>query len=390
MPFARKKSIESVKKKLNELPLPDESAYTNRDSFGCFPSLNWRFFMKASGVLKRGFTLIELLVVIAIIAILIALLLPAVQQAREAARRTQCKNNMRQIGLAFHNYHDTHSRFPQPAMLRLTISGGLNIRAGSSWCTMLLPFIEQASVYSLYNASVSPFDPVNASAVATVIPGFMCPSVPRTSSTYTNTIPAGTVLAAGYPPTPATQTMTGGVLDYDTLDGVRSTFNTVAYAGQTPAADRSGWGTWSLVVSDFPSATAGGRGGNLRDITDGTSNTILVGETCNRTALFRKGRLVPLSDPIAAAQAMNGSGTWADIFKGDTWVSGVLFDGTGSDGPCAINCSNARTAGLYSWHTGGATVTLADGSARFISENVSAYTLASLITRAGGEVMGEF
>jgi hypothetical protein len=99
---------------------------------------------------------------------------------------------------------------------------------------------------------------------------------------------------------------------------------------------------------------------------------------------------VPLSDPFAAAQAMNGSGTWADIFKGDTWVSGVLFDGTGGDGPCAVNCSNARTAGLYSWHTGGATVTLADGSARFISENVSAYTLASLITRAGGEIMGEF
>jgi hypothetical protein len=128
----------------------------------------------------------------------------------------------------------------------------------------------------------------------------------------------------------------------------------------------------------------------MRDITDGTSNTILVGETCNRTALYRKGKLVPLSDPYAAAQAMNGSGTWADIFKGDTWVSGVLFDGNGGDGPCAINCSNARTAGLYSWHTGGATVTLADGSARFISENISAYTLASLITRAGGEVMGEF
>lgn len=128
----------------------------------------------------------------------------------------------------------------------------------------------------------------------------------------------------------------------------------------------------------------------MRDITDGTSNTILVGETCNRTALYRKGKLVPLSDPYAAAQAMNGSGTWADIFKGDTWVSGVLFDGAGGDGPCAINCSNARTAGLYSWHTGGATVTLADGSSRFISENISAYTLASLITRAGGEVMGEF
>ena len=341
---------------------------------------------------SRGFTLIELLVVIAIIAILIALLLPAVQQAREAARRTQCKNNMRQIGLAFHNYHDTHRRFPQPAVLRLTVSTGLDIRAGASWCTMLLPYIEQANVYSLYDANLSPFNPVNANAVRTIIPGFMCPSVPRSSNTYTNTIPGGTVLAAGYPPTPAAQTMTGGVLDYDTLDGVRSGFNTIAYAGQPPVAGREGWGTWSLVISDVPSLSSGGSGGNLRDITDGTSNTILVAEVCSRTGLYRKGKLSPTSDPVAAAQAMTGSGTWADIFKGDTWISGVLFDGTeaGAGGPCAVNCSNARTAGLYSWHTGGATVTLADGSAKFISENISAYTLASLITRAGGEVVGEF
>jgi prepilin-type N-terminal cleavage/methylation domain-containing protein len=339
---------------------------------------------------KKGFTLIELLVVIAIIAILIALLLPAVQQAREAARRTQCKNNMRQIGLAFHNYHDTHRRFPQPAVVGITVSTGLNVRSGSSWCTMLLPYIEQSNVYALYNSSLSPFNPANAAAVATIIPGFMCPSVPRSNSTYTNTIPAGTVLAAGYPGTNPALTMTGGVLDYDTLDGVRSTFATVAYTGQPAPGDRAGWGTWSLVISDVPSLSSGGSGGNLRDITDGTSNTILVGETCSRTALYRKGKLIPTSDPFAAAQAMTGSGTWADIFKGDTWISGVLYDGAGSDGPCAVNCSNARTAGLYSWHTGGATVTLADGSARFISENVAAYTLASLITRAGGEVPGEF
>src|SRR6202008_4030252 len=119
----------------------------------------------------RGFTLIELLVVIAIIAILIALLLPAVQQAREAARRTQCKNNMKQIGLAFHNYHDVYNRFPQPAMIGVTVSSGLIIRSGASWCTMLLPYIEQANAYNQYNSNTSPFDPVNAAAVSTIIPG---------------------------------------------------------------------------------------------------------------------------------------------------------------------------------------------------------------------------
>jgi len=348
--------------------------------------------MRTTKRLKHGFTLIELLVVIAIIAILIALLLPAVQQAREAARRTQCKNNMRQIGLAFHNYHDTHSRFPQPAMIGLTVSTGLIIRSGASWCTMVLPYIEQANVYNLYNTNSSPFDPANAAAVRTIIPGFICPSVPRSNNLYTLAVPAGVDLDGGgpFPPLGAALNMTSGVLDYDTLDGVFSGFATVAYNGQPAPGDRAGWGTWSIRVLDVPAFSSGGSGGNLRDITDGTSNTILVGEVANRTVLIRKGKTIPLSDPEAQAQAVSGSGTWADLFKGDTWIGGKLYDGTGASGPCAVNCSNYRNAGMYSFHTGGAQVTLADGSARFISENIAAYTLASLITRAGGEVVGEY
>jgi len=348
--------------------------------------------MKCQSKRKRGFTLIELLVVIAIIAILIALLLPAVQQAREAARRTQCKNNMRQIGLAFHNYHDTHGRFPQPSMIGLTVSTGLVIRSGSSWCTMLLPYIEQANVYALYDTNSSPFTPVNAAAVQTVIPGFICPSVSRPINTYTMAVPAGVDLdgSGPFPPLGAPLNMVAGVLDYDTLDGVFSGFRDVAYAGQPAPADRAGWGTWSIRVIDVPAFSSGGKGGNLRDITDGTSNTILVGEVSDRTKLIRKGRTIPLTDPEAQAQAISGSGTWPDLFKGDTWVGGKLYDGTGTSGPCAVNCSNFRNAGMYSFHTGGVQVTLADGSARFISENIAAYTLASLITRAGGEVIGEF
>ncbi|MEZ6039335.1 MAG: DUF1559 domain-containing protein [Planctomycetaceae bacterium] len=342
---------------------------------------------------KGGFTLIELLVVIAIIAILIALLLPAVQQAREAARRTQCKNNMRQIGLAFHNYHDTHSRFPLPAVVGLTLGSGLDIRQGSSWCTMLLPYIEQANVYSIYDSQLSPYHPNNAAAVSTIINGFACPSVPRSEMTHTMSIPGGTTLGAGYPPTSATISITGGVLDYDTLDGVRGDFNSFAYAGHSPAADRKGWGTWTLRVLDLPQFSSGGTGGKIRDMTDGTSNTILVGEVANRAKLFRKKtEISPSADAEAYAQSLTGSGMWADIFKGDTWINGRLYDGTnGSDGgPCAVNCSNARTAGLYSWHVGGAHVTLADGSSRFISENVDNYILAGLITRGGGEIAGEF
>ena len=127
-------------------------------------------------------------------------------------------------------------------------------------------------------------------------------------------------------------------------------------------------------------------------MTDGTSNTILVGEVANRAKLFRRRNEIPITDPEAYAQALTGSGMWADLFKGDTWVNGRLFDGTqtGDGGPCAINCSNARTAGMYSWHPGGVHIALADGSGRFVSENISAYVLASLITQGGGEVVGEF
>jgi prepilin-type N-terminal cleavage/methylation domain-containing protein len=341
---------------------------------------------------RRAFTLIELLVVIAIIAILIALLLPAVQQAREAARRTQCKNNLRQIGLAFHNYHDTHSRFPQPAMIGLTVSSGMVMTSAASWETMLLPFLDQGPLYNQMDLNSDPYDvPVNGPSVATVIPGLLCPSAIREGNVI-YTIPAGTTLSSDFPATGEQWAMNGGPTDYATFDGVRGDFSNIARAGQTFTGGREGWGTWSIRVLDIPAASSGGEGGKIRDITDGTSNTILVGEQASKNVLYRGRTPIPLSDPEAIAQSLTGSGAWADVFKGDTWVNGRLYDGeSGTDGgPCAINCSNARTAGLYAWHDGGAQITLCDGSSRFISQNISAWVLFSLITSRGGEVMGEF
>ena len=342
---------------------------------------------------RRGFTLIELLVVIAIIAILIALLLPAVQQAREAARRTQCKNNLKQLGLAFHNYHDTHSRFPQPAMIGLTVSSGMIMTSGASWQTMLLPYMDQGNVYNLMDLNSDPYDvPVNGPAVATIIPAFLCPSTPRPSPLVEYTIPAGTSLGGGFPPTGEDWVMSGGACDYGTIDGVRGDFSSIARNGQTFNGTREGWGTWSIRVLDVPAFSSGGKGGRIRDIIDGTSNTIQVGEQASRNLLYRLRQRIPTSDPEAAAQELTGSGAWADVYQGDTWVNGRLYDGTpGPDGgPCAVNCSNARTAGLYSWHEGGAQLLLCDGSARFISQNIAAWTLFSLITAQGGEVLGEF
>ncbi|HVJ67741.1 MAG TPA: DUF1559 domain-containing protein [Caulifigura sp.] len=345
---------------------------------------------------SRAFTLIELLVVIAIIAILIALLLPAVQQAREAARRTQCKNAMKQIGLAFHNYHDVYNQFPRPAIMGLSAAGGLKMMSGISWGTAILPYMDQAPVFNIYDSNRSLFDPVNVQAVKSVIPTLLCASTPRANPRVQYTIPAGTVLGSGYPGTAAAWTMDGGATDFGTLDGVRGAFSNLSSVGQT-VGDREGQATWTIRVLEDPTKNTPGKGGAIRYVTDGTSNTILVAEQAGRNTLYRRRTLVlPTADVEAATHALTGSGAWADTFQGDTWVNGRLYDGivggSGSNegGPCAVNCSNNRTAGLYSFHEGGAQIVLCDGSVRFISQNIGGWTLFSLITARGGEVLGEF
>ncbi|MEQ9070724.1 MAG: DUF1559 domain-containing protein, partial [Gimesia chilikensis] len=129
--------------------------------------------MKVQTHRPRGFTLIELLVVIAIIAILIALLLPAVQQAREAARRTSCKNNLKQLGLGLHNYHDTHGCYPPGYIYRPGASGN---QLGFGWVAMILPMIDQANLYNEFNFNLPIFDAANLTAREKQIPGLLCPS----------------------------------------------------------------------------------------------------------------------------------------------------------------------------------------------------------------------
>ncbi|WP_417389991.1 DUF1559 domain-containing protein [Gimesia sp.] len=332
--------------------------------------------MKLNSRLKKGFTLIELLVVIAIIAILIALLLPAVQQAREAARRSTCKNNLKQLGLAFHNYHDTHNCFPFSWFVDPTNPS--NPKAGV-YGVMLLPNIDQANLYNLWNSSYPAFNELaaipavaqNLTVIATPVPVFMCPSAPEaTKHDYD-------LSSAGFP-----LTYTAARTDYCPASGVRGDYSSIAYTGHPAASSRSG------MLNDVGPSSSNTTT-RMRDIIDGSSNTVLLGERLGGTNIYSG---TTKNTALSTAYGPTNGGGWGDLLNGEHWYQGSLRDGTdgGNGGPCAINCTNGRSAGFLSFHVGGAHFLLGDGAVRFISANIGGYTFASLTTRAGGETLGEF
>ena len=329
---------------------------------------------------RRAFTLIELLVVIAIIAVLIALLLPAVQQAREAARRTQCKNHLKQLGLAFHNYHDVMNVFPPGYTILLAPIRDHNTKSAFA---RLLPYLDQAPLFGSIDQDTPMFNgpagydatvqAQNTALAATVLPGFRCPSSPG-NPTDNYRYPMG-AFGGGFPT--ANCTFRGGRSDYSGTSGVRGVFGDIAY-NNNQGGDREG----AIRAAGIRGST-----GNMRDITDGTSNTFLLGERTGGVLMYYKTQPAPAA--VQAFGPTNG-GAWADSLAFETWLQGALYDGSGNGGPCPINCTNIRGNGFHSFHTGGCHFLMADGAVRFISENIAAFTLASLITRMKGEVVGEF
>jgi prepilin-type N-terminal cleavage/methylation domain-containing protein len=298
---------------------------------------------------RRGFTLIELLVVIAIIAILVALLLPAVQQAREAARRSQCKNNLKQIGLALHNYHDVHNTLPSGWIAvedgQHSPHEGMN---GAGWGTMILPYLDQAPLYNQFNSSLSIIHPVNDSFRTTILTVWQCPSDPKPDRWQIEEEGSpGTVLA------------------------------------ELPTANYvAGFGTEELhgcenTPGDFPVAANGqciGDGAffhnskvKFRDVTDGLSNTLVVGERRTHEVLGWYSTWVGMvSEGEEAFQRVQGA-----------------FDHVPND-------PVAHLDDFSSQHEGGAQFVLGDGHVRFVSENIDHNLYRSLGTIKGGEVIGEF
>ncbi len=343
---------------------------------------------QARVVSRRGFTLIELLVVIAIIATLVAILLPAVQQAREAARRSTCNNNLKQLGIAIHNYHDTYNVFP-PGYVDIKPNPGIQDNEGYwSWSVFIMPFMEQGAAYDALNPGPKTATQAmssNQSIMQAAFPSFRCPS---------DTAPQHQDVSncAGC----AIQNTSGTNLGLSITNylGVNSSA-LVRYNKATNYLD----GTTGATGIFYRNSST-----RFRDITDGLSNTALIGER----AYIRSGRR-NLAGDLFAARDRDGNGpdsrTWPDASTAS--ASGHYYDqglvrivGSTLD---AVNPvlptggQNDRFHAFSSLHQGGAQFVLCDGSVRFVSENIQANTTGATDTlmeffgcMADGKVMGEF
>src|SRR6266851_4664286 len=308
---------------------------------------------------RRGFTLLELLVVIAIIAVLIGLLVPAVQKVREAANRMACANNLKNLGLALHNYHDVHRKFPPGAVgpfASLPQFAGLKHHGLG---TYLLPYLEQDALASQYCWDVSWFDPPNQPVVTTPLKIWQCPSA-ETDRFEDGTLPT-------VPPPPGI--LFSGTAACGDYAGMSRVDAELARRGliDPPNGPRDEQGNYQGVFRVNHTT-------RLADIQDGASNTIMMAECAGRPQLWQGRQPVP-------DKWLTG-GPWAS--RGLLWGRGAKGDGTAFYGTCAINCTNDRE--VYSFHPGGANVVFADGHVHFLKESIDIRIFAALVTRAGGEV----
>jgi len=327
----------------------------------------------------RGFTLIELLVVIAIIAVLIALLLPAVQQAREAARRSQCKNNLKQLVLAMHNYHDSYNQLP------LNYDGQNRPRGSFSWICQVLPLIDQAPLYNQFNfrdssgACQGGWSAGNATTgnqfyAGTILQALLCPSNPQQPK-VTNQSVDYSCGSSGQNITAARTDYTGNIGFMDS--GWRDCGAVPVPNNGTPGQFQLGYSNWADGSDNSYLSTCTGVFGysgtaKLRDITDGTSNTIALIEDHHWGAKATPG--------VASVDA-----AWASPLSAISTTRNLV------NNPYMVNQQgDLRCHGISSTHVGGAHLGMSDGAIKFVSENISQIVLQAISSRAFGETTTDF
>ncbi|MBX7075191.1 MAG: DUF1559 domain-containing protein [Pirellulales bacterium] len=307
----------------------------------------------------HGFTLVELLVVIAIIGILISLLLPAVQAAREAARRMQCQNNLKQLVLAVHNFENARKEYP----LAYTAK---NTPGKNNWVPFVLPYVEQQSLLVGYDLNVNWWLEPNRSIVAKPLAIMTCASTPGDGRMQDK-------------PEKTPPNKTGACGDYFAPAGVHTDLNhSMPSDQQLPSgADLRGVLCWWAETNPR---------NRPADVRDGLSNTIMLGECAGREDVWR-GRIMTPANFTSAPRVRARGGAWAttdnayDIGQRKAWDAafGPI------PGQLAINNSNEWGHCFYSFHDDGANFGFADGSVRFIAETVPLPLLAALVTRSGQE-----
>jgi len=342
---------------------------------------------------SRGFTLIELLVVIAIIAVLVALLLPAVQQAREAARRSQCKNNLKQLGLAQHNYHDTFGMFTpggihtNPGNVNTQTAncdgdyqsgqgveyiwcGGRHQGWGASWTTLLLPFLDQSSIYNAMNFNVPVYQSPNVDLVATQLPSLVCPSQLKTTP----------------------KKGSGG-------GNMSVAFAKISYGINGGGDEINDGHDWGDIDERGVATTALYTAARLGDIQDGTTNTALISEiiTVDRADDSRGAWALPMG---AFFSGGGGAGSYNNNFNRvytpnknpDDWGNWArdrspwCANGEVGNRRCTDGASTKDVRiGSRSDHTGGAQIVMCDGSVHFVNDNIDAGVFYGLLTIANAQ-----
>jgi prepilin-type N-terminal cleavage/methylation domain-containing protein/prepilin-type processing-associated H-X9-DG protein len=305
--------------------------------------------MRTTSSRSGAFTLIELLVVIAIIGVLIGLLLPAVQKVREAAARLSCSNNLKQIGLALHNYHDAHLSFP-PGYVSAYDGSGDDTGPGWGWAAFILPQVEQQGLYNAARFDLPVEAPANAGVRVARVKTYLCPSdaVPATW-------PAMRYDAAGNP--------TGTICDVASANYIG------VFGVSEPGVDGEGVFFRNSQV-------------RMADITDGSSQTLLVGE--------RSFRWAPVTwvGSVTGASLVPPPGSPApfEVINGSCMVLGHTFEGNGGPG-----APGTEGSGFASQHTQGANFAFADGHVQFLRTAMNHQVYEALSTRAGGEpITGDY